>query len=46
MPTENTIKNLSELMENFVTQGLNIEKKRYYAKPEDGGIGLFDLNCS
>ena len=30
-------------MENFVTQGLNIEKKRYYAKPEDGGIGIFDL---
>ena len=43
MPTDNTIKNLSDLMENFVTQGLNIAKKRYYSKPEDGGIGLFDL---
>ena len=27
MPTDNTIKNLSDLMENFVTQGLNIAKK-------------------
>ena len=41
MPTDNTIKNLSDLMENFVTQGLNIAKKRYYSKPEDGCIGLF-----
>ena len=27
MPTDNTIKNLSDLKENFVTQGLNIAKK-------------------
>ena len=35
---------LSDIMEKFVTQGLNIAKKRMYAKPENGGIGLLDLN--
>ena len=43
MPNENTLLALSDIMENFVTQGLNIAKKRLYSKPENGGIGLFDL---
>ena len=43
MPNENTLVTLSDIMEKFVTQGLNIAKKRMYAKPENGGIGLFDL---
>ena len=30
-------------MEKFVTQGFNIAKKRLYAKPEDGGLMLFEL---
>ena len=44
MPNENALVTLSDIMEKFVTQGLNIAKKRMYAKPENGGIGLFDLN--
>ena len=43
MPNENTLVTLSDIMEKFVTQGLNIAKKRMYAKQENGGIGLFDL---
>ena len=44
MPDERTLTELAEIMENFVTRGFfSITKKRLYAKPEDGGLGLFDL---
>ena len=43
MPDERILTELTEVIENFVTQGFNIAKKRFYAKPEDGGLGLFDL---
>ena len=43
MPDERTLTELTELMESFVTQGFSITKKRLYAKPEEGGLGLFDL---
>ena len=36
-PTENMLKEISKIMENFVTQGLNIAKNRLYSKPEEGG---------
>ena len=44
MPDERTLTELTEIMENFVTWGFSIAKKRLYAKPEDGGLGLFDFN--
>ena len=43
MPNDATIENLSEIMENFVTQGLNIAKKRLYTPASEGGLGLFDI---
>ena len=31
------------LIENFVLGNLRVSKKRLYARPEDGGLGLFDF---
>ena len=43
MPSEYTLTNLSLIMENFVCKGFNIAKDRLYRKPQDGGLGLFNL---
>ena len=43
MPTENWIQDISGIMEQFVTQGFSIAKKRLYLAPLEGGLGLFDL---
>ena len=43
MPDPETITEISALMENFVTQGFSIAKKRLYTKTDEGGLGLFDL---
>ena len=43
MPDQETLSEISALMENFVTQGFQIAKKRLYTKPDEGGLGLFDL---
>ena len=43
MPDQEILSEISELMENFVTQGFQIAKKRLYTTPEQGGLGLFDL---
>ena len=43
MPSNYTITNLSRIMENFVCKGFNIAKDRLYRKPQDGGLGMFNL---
>ena len=43
-PSDKLLSDISKVMENFVTQGFNIAKSRFYAKPEEGGLGLFNLN--
>ena len=43
MPSDYTLANLSLIMENFVCKGFNIAKDRLYRKPQDGGLGLFNL---
>ena len=42
-PNDFYLKSLSDIMEKFVTKGLNFSKKRYYISPEEGGLGMFDL---
>jgi hypothetical protein len=34
---------VESLIENFVTQGQNISKKRLYLAPDRGGLGLFKI---
>jgi len=34
---------LNDLICNFVKGKLNISKKRFFLRPEDGGLGLFDI---
>ena len=43
MPDQITLSDISVLMENFVTQGFQIAKKRLYTAPDQGGLGLFEL---
>ena len=42
-PSDKLLSDISKSMESFVTQGLSIAKNRLYAKPEEGGLGLFNL---
>jgi len=38
-----SLQKIEEIIEKFVMGNLKIAKKRLYLKPEDGGIGLIDL---
>jgi hypothetical protein len=42
-PPEDTIKELSQIIEKFISKGLNISKKRLYLNPTLGGVGVFNL---
>jgi hypothetical protein len=43
-PHEEWLKNISAMVENFLTNGLNISKEKIYLEPERGGIGMFVLD--
>jgi hypothetical protein len=43
MPSKNTVRMLSELMENFVTKGLTFARDRLYRPVQEGGLGLIPL---
>jgi hypothetical protein len=43
MPNRNTVRTLSELMENFVTKGITFAKDRIYRPVREGGLGLIPL---
>ncbi len=42
-PSADTMKNIEEKMERFVTKGFSLSKERIYAQVNDGGLGLFNL---
>ncbi len=46
MPSKNTVRTLSELMENFVTKGLTFARDRLYRPVREGGLGLIPLEQS
>jgi hypothetical protein len=43
MPNRNTVRTLSELMENFVTKGITFARDRIYRPVREGGLGLIPL---
>ena len=43
MPSKNTVRMLSELIENFVTKGLTFARDRLYRPVREGGLGLIPL---
>ena len=44
MPNKDTIRTLSDLMENFVTKGITFAKERIYRPVREGGLGLIPLD--
>jgi hypothetical protein len=43
MPERETIRELSNLMENFVTKGITVARDRIYRPVHEGGLGLIPL---
>ena len=41
---QNYLTVIQNLIETFIIGNLKLAKKRLYAKPEDGGLGLFQMN--
>jgi hypothetical protein len=44
MPNRDTVRTLSELMENFVIKGITFAKDRIYRPVREGGLGLIPLD--
>jgi len=40
---QNEIENLNEIICNFVKGNMNIARKRFFQKPEHGGLGIFEV---
>ena len=43
MPSRDTVRLLSSLMENFVTNGITFARDRIYRPYRDGGLGMIPL---
>jgi hypothetical protein len=42
-PADDTLTEIGNVMDDFVTKGLNISKKRLHVSVQRGGLGLFDI---
>jgi len=42
-PSDQVLKGIQNIMDNFVRKGLKISETRLYLPPEKGGLGLFNL---
>ena len=43
MPTNNQLRTITDLVENFVRKNITISKERFYLPPDLGGLGLINI---